>query len=258
MNPGGYGDLRSAVLRQFHGLADAVADLPEAAFPAPTRLGDWRVAELIAHLGSNLEAIAVLGQPPPPRADVELVSYYASARAAAAGVAERARVTAAERTPAELTAALRHAVAGAEAALAAAAPDRLVATRPGALPLAEFLITRCVEGTVHGLDLATATGSEPVLEPTAVRYAVTLLADVLSVAAPGRSVELRVPPYAAVQCVPGPRHTRGTPPNVVEVDPVSWLELAAGRLGWADALAAGRVRASGLRADLSEWLPVVR
>jgi hypothetical protein len=74
---------------------------------------------------------------------------------------------------------------------------------------------------------------------------------------PGRSVEVRVPPFAAVQCVEGPRHTRGTPPNVIETDPRTWLELATGRLDWADALEAGRVTASGTRADLSHWLPIV-
>ncbi|WP_165777632.1 sterol carrier family protein [Amycolatopsis antarctica] len=81
----------------------------------------------------------------------------------------------------------------------------------------------------------------------------TLAAD-----APGRSVEVRVPPFAAVQCVEGPRHTRGTPPNVIETDPRTWLELATGRLLWTDAVEAGRVSASGTRADLSHWLPILR
>ena len=74
--------------------------------------------------------------------------------------------------------------------------------------------------------------------------------------APGRSVELRVPPHVAVQCLPGPRHTRGTPPNVVETDAATWLRLATGELTWAAALADGRVAASGNRADLSAALPL--
>jgi hypothetical protein len=78
----------------------------------------------------------------------------------------------------------------------------------------------------------------------------------LSQQVPGRSVELRVPPFVAVQCVPGPRHTRGTPPNVVETDPATWLRLAAGTLSWADAVAGGMVSASGNRADLSAHLPL--
>jgi hypothetical protein len=73
---------------------------------------------------------------------------------------------------------------------------------------------------------------------------------------PGRSVELRVPPHVAVQLIPGPRHTRGTPPNVVETDAATWLRLATGATTWAEAVAEGRVSASGNRADLSEHLPL--
>ncbi|WP_089004557.1 sterol carrier family protein [Micromonospora viridifaciens] len=88
------------------------------------------------------------------------------------------------------------------------------------------------------------------------REAVRTLLAVLAERAPGRSVEVRVPPYGAVQCVAGPRHTRGTPPNVVEMDPATWLALATGRLAWADAVTEGRVRVSGVRADLSAHLPL--
>jgi Bacterial SCP ortholog len=87
--------------------------------------------------------------------------------------------------------------------------------------------------------------------------AVRLSLRVLPAIAPGRSVEVRVPPFAAVQCVAGPRHTRGTPPNVIETDPRTWLQLATGHLAWADAVAAHRVRASGSRADIGALLPVV-
>jgi hypothetical protein len=73
---------------------------------------------------------------------------------------------------------------------------------------------------------------------------------------PGRSVELRVPPHVAVQCVPGPRHTRGTPPNVIETDAATWLRLATGQQTWDDAVAEGKVVASGNRADLSPHLPL--
>jgi hypothetical protein len=87
----------------------------------------------------------------------------------------------------------------------------------------------------------------------AVRGTLWLLAR----SAPGRNVEVRVPPYGAVQCVPGPRHTRGTPPAVVETDAGCWLELAAGRLSWGEAVSAHRITASGERADLTPYLPVV-
>ncbi len=88
------------------------------------------------------------------------------------------------------------------------------------------------------------------------RAAVRFLLEELATTVPGRAVEVRVPPYAAVQCVPGPRHTRGTPPNVIETDAQTWVELATGRLSWADALSQARVTASGERADLSPYLPI--
>jgi hypothetical protein len=98
------------------------------------------------------------------------------------------------------------------------------------------------------------SGVEP--DRTTLRAATRVLLSALAADAPGRSVEVRVPPYGAVQCVAGPRHTRGTPPNVVETDPLTWLEIATGRVTWADAVDAGRIRASGNRADLSAHLPV--
>lgn len=75
--------------------------------------------------------------------------------------------------------------------------------------------------------------------------------------APGHSVEVRVPPYAAVQVVEGGRHTRGTPRAVVETDPETWIALATGDITWTEAVDAGRVRASGERTDLSAYLPLV-
>ncbi|MCW2793996.1 MAG: hypothetical protein JWO76_3094 [Nocardioides sp.] len=79
---------------------------------------------------------------------------------------------------------------------------------------------------------------------------------VLEDRAPGHSVEVRVPPYAAVQVIPGVRHTRGTPPAVVEMDGPTWVALATGELTWAEAESTGRVRASGERADLTPYLPL--
>jgi Bacterial SCP ortholog len=87
---------------------------------------------------------------------------------------------------------------------------------------------------------------------TAVRYAL----EEVTARAPGNSVEVRVPPFGVTQCVEGPRHTRGTPPNVIECDAATWLAMVTGRLSWADAVDAGRVAASGLRADLSGLLPL--
>jgi hypothetical protein len=87
---------------------------------------------------------------------------------------------------------------------------------------------------------------------TAVRYLLQLLAE----KAPGNAVEVRVPPFGAVQVLEGPRHTRGTPPNVVETDPATWIALATGSEHWTAAAAAGRISASGTRADISDLLPL--
>lgn len=111
---------------------------------------------------------------------------------------------------------------------------------------------RLDEALVRAVLAAYDAGAEP--EGAALKLAVRLLLDRLATRAPGRSVEVRVPPYAAVQCVEGPRHTRGTPPNVVETDPRTWLLLATGRLTWDDA--SDRISASGPRADLSAHLPL--
>jgi hypothetical protein len=97
---------------------------------------------------------------------------------------------------------------------------------------------------------AGARGDEVVA--TAVRFTL----EELGARAPGGSVEVRVPPHGAVQCVEGTRHTRGTPPNVVEADAETWLRLATGEVSWDEAASTGGISASGARADLAPWLPL--
>lgn len=101
---------------------------------------------------------------------------------------------------------------------------------------------------------AALVGADRDTTATAVRYLLQLLAE----SAPGNTVEVRVPPFGAVQAIEGPRHTRGTPPNVIEMDAATWLALATGSSGWSAAVARGVVAASGSRADLSEHLPILR
>ena len=109
----------------------------------------------------------------------------------------------------------------------------------------------------HGREALNRVLEAHTMEPEDVRDAVVFLLEELAEREPGRSVEVRVPPYAAVQCIHGPRHTRGTPPNVVETDPMTWVALASGATRWSDAVAEGLVHASGERADLSGFLPLV-
>lgn len=99
---------------------------------------------------------------------------------------------------------------------------------------------------------AYEAGEHPASERLAVKLSVQAFCEV----APGRSVEIRIPPYIAAQAVAGTTHRRGTPSAVVETDARTWLELVSGRLAWQEAVRLGRVRASGARSDLSDWLPL--
>ena len=145
---------------------------------------------------------------------------------------------------------------------ALADPRLAVPRASGGLLAEEQIESRIIELVVYADDLNRAF---PELEPiplmrSALGRAMRVLTRMLADAHPGRSVEVRIPPYAAVQCGvgdPGPTHTRGTPPNVVETDALTFLRLATGRTSWADALASGAVHASGLRADLSGVLPLL-
>jgi len=116
---------------------------------------------------------------------------------------------------------------------------------------ADALGAACVSAVIAAGD----AGLRPQRE--AMRGAVIHTLGLLESRAPGRAVEVRVPPFGAVQCVEGPRHTRGTPPNVIETDAITWIRLAAGRTPWAEAMASGAVRASGRRADVSAYLPLM-
>ena len=110
---------------------------------------------------------------------------------------------------------------------------------------------------VEGLEALRVWRADPsAAQRTTVAAAVRFTLEELESRAPGRTLEVRVPPYGAVQCVEGPRHTRGTPPNVIETDARTWLDLVTGQANWAAAVSAGTVRASGLRATLADHLPL--
>jgi len=227
---------------------------------SPTRLGDWTVRDLAAHLAEVPSALTTAVRAAAPREAAQSIAQYtAKWRGSAPEIAQRARSAAQSFTLAELAVRQDVESAAMRTAVRDLAMDRVVAARRGPIRVGDLLATRVNELVVHSLDLASAAAQvAPVeLAPSALAVSCRMLTAVLAELAPGRAVEVRVPPYAAVQCVGGPRHTRGTPPNVVETDPVSWIELATGRMRWSDAVTSGRVRASGDRADLSALLPVV-
>jgi hypothetical protein len=117
------------------------------------------------------------------------------------------------------------------------------------------LSPRDLSDALARIDAAAAAGEPPAVGDE--RAAVKHFLAVLAARHPGRSVEVRVPPYAAVQCVAGARHTRGTPPAVVETDAATWLAVARGTVPFAQARAAGRIHASGERSDLTPLLPLI-
>jgi uncharacterized protein (TIGR03083 family) len=243
-----------ACVAQWTKIADAIDLIPGDRFEAPTGLPGWRVAELVAHLAMCAGSPARwLAEPTPAKVEVNVSGYLLCLTDAAGDIDARTHDRAAAKTPAQLRAEVREAVVGLRAVVADTDPARVLPTRLAPMRFDDFLITRCVEGVVHGLDL------DPVVDPDpgALKIAARALLNALVSKAPGHTVEVRVPPIAAVQCVEGPRHTRGTPSNVVEVDPVTWVRLAAGRLSWSEALADGRLRASGERSDISSLLPIL-
>lgn len=241
-------------MAQWTKIADAIDGLPDDRFDAPTDLPGWRLSELVAHLAMCAGSPARwLAEPVPVKADANVAAYLLGLKDAAGDVDARTHDRAAGRTPGELRADVRAAVDGLRAVVSETDPARVIPTRLAPMRFDDFLVTRCVEGVVHGLDL------EPVVEPDrdALKIAARALLAALVSNAPGHTVEVRVPPIAAVQCVEGPRHTRGTPSNVVELDALTWVQLAAGRLSWSDGIADGRVRASGERSDISALLPLL-
>ncbi|MEU9580037.1 maleylpyruvate isomerase family mycothiol-dependent enzyme [Streptomyces chilikensis] len=251
---------RTAVLAQFAHVRRAVGALTPDQLAAPTRLGDWTVRDLLAHIAFATGSTSrLLDAPEPPKAELVPATWPATSAAHAARVAASARELG-EAHP-DLDALYAHTADRLTADLEANPGRRVLAGVTGALTLTDYLATRCVELAVHTDDLnaalAAVDGPAVPQDRQALATATRVLADALAHSAPGGSTEVRVPPFAVVQCVEGPRHTRGTPPNVVETDPLTWIRLATGRLTWEQARDAAEVTASGERADLSPWLPVM-
>lgn len=240
----------------FHEQRVAVVDwlggVPAADFARPSVLTGWDVRTLLGHLVSVVSGAATrLGTrasgPATPVAD-----YVRRYRRDVEAIERRTRDITGDRTPAELLDELRSipdpVLDGISAATVIDGPR-------GPIRADDWLATRVVELVAHADDLSRSLPDRPTVPVArpALAAATRLLAEILAAQAPGRSVELRVPPFVAVQAIAGPRHTRGTPPNVVEAEPLTWVRLATGRLAWSDAV----VSASGQRADLSPYLPLM-
>jgi uncharacterized protein (TIGR03083 family) len=247
-----------AFAEQARALADWFGEVAPAELRTPSVLPGWDLRALLAHLVLARRAlVSVLGSrvTEPALSIAEYVRGYAPA---AQEITDGTAQLSAAHEADELIAELREPAA--LPAAAAGLPPRAVVRGPrGPLTATDWVATRLVEIVVHSDDVSRSLPErDPVpLRRAALASATRTLATVLAARAPGRSVELRVPPFVAVQAIAGPRHTRGTPANVVETDPLTWLRLATGRTRFADEVAAGAVRASGLRADLSPHLPLL-
>lgn len=237
-------------------VADWLDCLQPADFGRPGVLAGWDVRTLAAHLVLVYEGTAAVLERPTSERAVPAAEFVTRYRRDVDQIAAATADAAGTRTPAELVGLLRAAVVALPSELPSA---RAVLGARGPISPQDWVATRLVEAVVHADDLSRSVPDRPAIAVPreALAVAVRTLAEILAAQAPGRSVEVRVPPFVAVQAVEGPRHTRGTPPNVVETDPVTWLRIATGRSTFAEAVAAGAVTASGNRADLSAYLPVL-
>ncbi len=236
-----YSDVRDALERQLAVFCDGIDALdPEG----PTACEGWTVADLDNHMATNLKGLAAVEERRVDGPAKESVAGWAANLAEFAPVADALARGGRMRT--------RDLAGPALQALADHPAETVVHQATGDHTLRDAAVFRVIEGVVHGLDVDI----DP--DPSALRLVVKELAGILAERHPGKSVEVRVPPYTAVQCFEGPRHTRGTPPNVVEADPVAWVLACAGRASWHELVRTGRIRASGERSDLSEHLPLLR
>jgi uncharacterized protein (TIGR03083 family) len=252
-----------ALLEQSRTTLHWLRELPETAYAAPTVLPAWDVRQLIGHLVLVHAGLSRVLDLPSDEQAVPIHEFVTRYRRDVDSIMAATQQAAEGLTGAELLDRLAGAIDALEPRLAPGSPmAKVLQTSRGPALATEFMLTRIVEVVVHADDLSRSLPErEPIpLHRAALGSCIRTLANVLAAQHPGRSVEVRVPPYAAVQCAigdPGPTHTRGTPPNVVETDPLTFLRLATGRLGWAEAYEGGAIRASGLRADLSGVLPLL-
>lgn len=237
-----------------------VAAVPPELLDRPSVLEGWTVRDLVAHLGRAIGMLGATSVADRGVAPMSFAAYCTAYPVNADAIADHTRELARERrdTLGEL---LDEGWSAATEALDVwgDSSGTVVQARRGPIRSADLVDSRTLELVVHGDDLARSLPElvAPVHERSALRAVVKLLLGVLVERSPGRTVEVRVPPFAAVQCVQGPSHTRGTPPNTVEADPLGFIRLACGRVPWAEAVADGSVRASGGRADLSGLLPLL-
>lgn len=218
----------------------------------------WDVRTLVGHLvlvrTGLFDQLRTTGERPA----IPLHEYVSRYRSATCQIEEATAATAGQHAGSHLVELFASAPTAADA-VAGIEPRKVIRAARGPITAIDWASSRLIELVVHCDDLSrSAPGREPIpLVRPAIADVCRELARILAAQQPGHTVEVRVPPFAAVQAVEGPAHTRGTPPNVVETDPVTWLRLATGRLSYLEAVSGARVHASGSRSDLSAFLPLL-
>jgi uncharacterized protein (TIGR03083 family) len=254
---------QGALLEQSRTVLAWLQGLPAGTFERPTVLADWDLRQLAGHLVLVHSSFSTSLDQPTKEAAVPVHEFVKRYRRDANMIMESTLQASAGLSGPEVVQRLESAIDDLAARLDAGVQmPQVIMTRRGPTTIEDYLATRIVELVVHTDDLNRSVPemTPAPLQRSALARCTRTLAAILAARHPGRSVEVRVPPYAAVQCAiadPGPTHTRGTPPNVVETDPVTFLRLATGRTAWAAAAANGSVHASGLRADLAPVLPLL-
>jgi uncharacterized protein (TIGR03083 family) len=233
-------DVREALRAQLEVLVEGLAARDPA---GPTDCAGWVVADLDNHLAQNLRGLAAVTERtvvgPPDGSLREWSAQLPDFAGLLDRNAREGRLQAKDFAQPALQALDQH------------PGDTVVQQLTGRHTLRDAAMFRVVETVVHGLDVGIAPA------PSALKLVVRELTKAFAQLHPGRTVELRVPPYSAVQCLEGPRHTRGTPPNVVEAEAIAWVRVSTGRETWTALVRTGRITASGERSDLSELLPLL-
>ena len=238
-------DARDAIAAQADAVIAWADGLTDAELAVPSSLEAWSVRDVLGHLVVSVGRLTDLPASPSSEDPIPLHRYVRAYRPLAADIEAQAKGVEGDPRPA-----LKAARAAGLAAIDGGIPAVVQAMR-GPMRDVDALLTRAIELVTHSVDLGAP------LDRGALELVVRTFAQMLADTAPGRSVELRIPPFAAVQIVEGQTHRRGTPPAVVEISPTDWIRLATGRITWADAADDGTVRASGVRSDLSPYLPLL-
>jgi uncharacterized protein (TIGR03083 family) len=252
---------QEALLEQSRTVLAWLKGLPAGTFERPTVLANWDLRQLAGHLVLIHSSFTTSIDQPTKEAAVPVHEFVTRYRRDVDMIMESTLQASAGLSGPEVVERLESAIDDLAKRLdAGVRMPQVIITRRGPITIEDYLATRIVELVVHTDDLNRSVPemTPATLQRSALARCTRTLAAILAARHPGRSVEVRVPPYAAVQCAiadPGPTHTRGTPPNVVETDPVTFLRLSTGRTSWAEAAANGWVHASGLRANLSPVLP---